>query len=288
MLTKRLGATLGRVDAAERVEIDAAWLPRVRAEIGLAPEGKPIELSALRANHELLRRFLANSAEARAHEMLRFDLSEPVALAPGTLAEETVRRLMSAWSLSLGDGGVAAHDIVLFNPVLLRPFAATGTDEWHLFCPWLPHHSPSTLIEAANDGNPDLLAAYHRRRSEFLEERTADVFATALPGAMPERSVKSIDPADGATYENDVLARVGSHAIVVEAKGGRVAADARHGAGGPLRDKIEDLLVAPSHEARMLADRLASTTGTISFTRRHMALRSPWTRARSARHSKWA
>lgn len=137
-----------------------------------------------------------------------------------------------------------------------------------MFCGWVLLHNPFELIEKVLEGHPHLIAAYLERRAEFLEDEVARLFERALPEATVERSLISVDPADGREYENDVVAQVSSFAVVAEAKAGRLHPDARRGQNRVLRDRVEELLVRPSEQGLRLARRLEQTSGPLVLTRR--------------------
>lgn len=268
-ISRRLIARRQIVQQAEGWPVDSRWLARVQEELGTLRVTDTVRLLAeVAGDEQVRRRFLAQSVETRIHEIFHFDLAELTALAPGDPPEATVRSVLDRWSLACGeDGGVPASDVVLSNPLLARPFVASRADSWHLFCPWIPHHNPFQMIEAVV-AEAGLLDDYMRRRSDFLEERTAAVFARALSGASVERSVLSVNPQDEKEYENDVLVLLGSHAIVAEAKGGRLGPDVGRLRGRPLRDRVDELLVRPSQQAIRLADTLRASDGPLEFTRK--------------------
>lgn len=258
-----------RVQTSESWPVDEYWLARVRDELGTVPVlDESATLDGVRTSHDLRRWFLAASAETRIHEVSKFGLAEITALVPEKPSPETIRVILDRWSLGTGDHGVPLDMVALANPVIERPFISFGHDAWHLFCGWLPHHNPFGLIEAVLADDADLFEQYLGRRAVFLEERTAAVLRRALVGAVVESSVLSVNPGDGKEYENDVLALLDSHAVVAEAKAGRLGPEARRGKGRPLRDRIDDLLVRPSEQATRLGDTLASGAGTLTFTRK--------------------
>jgi hypothetical protein len=156
----------------------------------------------------------------------------------------------------------------LENPVLGWPFVATESNVWHLFCAWILLHNPFELFERLIANHTELFDAYLGRRAEFLEQSVAKLLDRAFPGSEVERSLLYIDPADGKEYENDVLALVGSYALVTEAKAGRIGPEERRGKRRQLRDRISELLVKPSEQAFRFADLLAKSTGGITLRRK--------------------
>jgi hypothetical protein len=199
----------------------------------------------------------------------RFSLDQLVELMPEDVAPETVDSILEAWSMSPGDdGGVGMQHLPLENPVLGHPFVRSGADSWHLFCGWVLLHNPFELIEQVFESHDDLFTGYLERRADYLEEQVAELLARALPGALVERSLLSVDPVDGREYENDVVAFISTFGVVAEAKAGRLHPDARRGRSRVLRDRIEELLVKSSEQGLRLAGRLERESGQLRFVRK--------------------
>lgn len=264
-ISERFGATGAKVRELVARTIDEAWLASAALDLGSMPRASVDEL---REDESFRQEVLTGAALENAHEVFCLGLTDLLELMPRVASGPAVRRALDAWSIAPQDtGDVKDGDVVLRNPVVTKPFVATGTDQWYLFCPWVIHHNPYTLIEAAIGADEELFRQYTQRRAEFLEARTAGALGSALPGATIEQSVVSLRP-DGRKYENDVLALVDSYAIVAEAKAGRLGPEARRGRGRPLRDHIEELLVSPSQQARRLATELEDFSAILTFTRR--------------------
>jgi hypothetical protein len=262
-----------RAAVREAVEwpTDERWLARVRDQFAVLPVEDETELIAEVKRDDWIRRgFIYHSSDLVAHQIYRLGLDELVDMFPDeAVGAETVRGILGAWSLRPGEyEDLNAGRFFLQNPVLERPFIASAEDQWHLFCPWVPMHNPFGLLEGLLDNHEDLFKAYRRRRADFLEERTADVFARALPGAQVETDVLHTDPADDREYENDVLVVLESYAVVAEAKAGSIGPEARRGHRRPLRERITALLEDPSVQAARLADQLVEGTGVLGFRRK--------------------
>src|SRR6267142_1210505 len=187
---------------------------------------------------------------------------------PSAVEAEVVRSILNAWSLRPGGArDVPSRMFILTNPVLERPFLASGADEWHLFCGWLLLHNAFPLIERLFENDSELFEAYLRRRADFLERSAADALAQGLPGGQVETGLLYTDPTDGKEYEADVLVLLDSYAVVAEAKAGRLGPEARRGKGRRLRDRIAELLEAPSEQAQRLAE-LLKTPGEHTLRRK--------------------
>ncbi|MGH2362933.1 MAG: hypothetical protein ACRDGM_20590 [bacterium] len=269
-VNRRLDVHRAAVREAADWPVDDRWLHRVREQFATLPvEDEDMLVVSARADENIRRGFVYHSSDLRAHEIFRFELTELANLMPTGARAETVRAVLNAWSLAPGfTGDAPTTKVFLENPVVNRPFLVSGPDQWHLFCGWLLWHNFFGLIEQLLDGHEALFDAYLRRRSEFLEQSTAQLLAQGLPGAQVETALLYTDPTDGKEYETDVLVLLDSYALVAEAKSGRPGPEARRGKGRQLRDRIADLLVAPSEQAHRLADLLMNAERVHTFRRK--------------------
>jgi hypothetical protein len=263
-VTQRLNAHRAAVREAMNWPVDDQWLHRVRDRFATLPvDDERMLVASAHADEDIRRGFVQHSSDLRAHEIFCLDLTELVSLMPSKVKAETVRAILNAWSLAPGYAGdvTPGQQLLLGNPVVGRPFVASGPDRWHLFCGWLLLHNPFELVERLLDENAEIFEAYLRRRSEFLEQRTAQLLAQALPGAQVETALLYTAPTDGREYEADILVLLDSYAIVAEAKSGRIGPEARRGKARQLRDRIANLLVGSSEQAQRLARLLTKDEG---------------------------
>jgi hypothetical protein len=94
----------------------------------------------------------------------------------------------------------------------------------------------------------------HRRRSEFLETEIVQLFTQSFPGSEYSCNYKWSD--NGIEYENDLLIRVDSHLVLVEAKSGSISWAALRGAPDRAKRHFEELLFKPSFQSFRLANRI--------------------------------
>jgi hypothetical protein len=261
-----------RAAVREAVEwpVDDQWLGLVRSRFGVLPVADDGELVAWAEADERARQgFIFHSADLVTHSIFELHLDELVASFPDVVDEETIRGLLAAWSLRPGEyEDLDPGRFFLENPILERPFVATASDRWHLFCPWLLLHNPLGLVESMLSGHAELFGAYRDRRAKFTEERVGSLLSLALPGAQVEPAILHTDSSDGREYENDGLAVLDSYAVVAEAKAGGIAPDARRGRSKQLRERITALIEEPSTQAKRLADQLVEAKGPVQFRRK--------------------
>lgn len=181
---------------------------------------------------------------------------------PGEVDEKRLRAALG--SLSLGFGSLAATDpehLFLGNPVWDRPFVVIDADTLILPLPSLVRSFAFASLERLLAESTELVRAYERRRASFLEETCKNLIASAIPSAQVWSGVVWRDEGNGVEYENDVVAVVDSHLVVVEAKSGGIHPSARRGAEGRLGKVAASLVGDPTNQARRLIDRLQSRPG---------------------------
>lgn len=137
------------------------------------------------------------------------------------------------------------------------------------------------LIAASQGGGSPAKswAKYDRRRAEFSESRTADIFTTLLGGAAPMwRGQKYLGPQaisevasfsrdhdpkqlDGREYESDVLFVVDGVAFCIEVKAGAVTDKSRSGHAKRLATDLEKTLKEGNEQAQRLAELIRTNRG---------------------------
>jgi hypothetical protein len=184
----RLQQHVEAMHEAREWAVDDDWVERIADRFGRLPERVPGSWTiAARLDPRAQEFYVINCADLRLPDIYRFTLDDLVDIWPGSVAPETVRAIVSEWAIRPDEyAGISMQTVPVDNPVVARPFVASGEDTWHLFCGWLPLHNPFGLIESALAGDDQALARYVDRRAQFLEERLVELLAAALPGATVE------------------------------------------------------------------------------------------------------
>ncbi|MFO1020375.1 MAG: hypothetical protein U0903_06730 [Planctomycetales bacterium] len=174
---------------------------------------------------------------------------------------------MQMLSLEFGDLATASPDQLLCeSPITTQPFIHLGDSEYAIPILGLPNSFFLDIAENLLQNDKALFEKYSTRRSKFLEAEIVSILKTCLPDARIESCVKWTDPTSGKTFESDVLALIGSFAIIVEAKSHRVSRSARRGSDIRLDRELERLVDAPAEQAERLAKLLESTDTQIPMT----------------------
>jgi hypothetical protein len=256
----RLNAHRELVREASQLPIDERWPGRFADIFPRLPFEIDSQLMAQLAEDEDQRvAFAVVAGDLNLFSVFGFELRELKDLYPGEVTDEALIKVLNTWSLELGDlADVSLDTLVAINPVLRAPIFRLDESHylWTLFPTFI--HSAFPMLEALMAGNRGIEKAYYGRRAKYLEATVADRLEVALPGARVFRNLVWRDPDDDKNYESDLLILVGSHALVVECKGGRVSSQALRGKGRALRSEIDELIVAPALQAQRFARFLES------------------------------
>jgi hypothetical protein len=172
-----------------------------------------------------------------------------------SVSDKAVSSLFGELSLLFGDlKSTDLEYLFLDNPVWTKPLIRI--DESEFFCP-IPQAFFSFVrpaMDALINRHPAVKLACDRRRAEFLECESARLFSKAFPGAEVVAGYSWTE--SGVEFENDLLVRIDSHLLIIEAKSGTVSWPALRGAPDSMKRRVEDLLIEPSLQSARLADRI--------------------------------
>jgi hypothetical protein len=218
-----------------------------------------------------LKEQLIHHLNLRLENIYTVDLGDAVAAYPGPVDPEVLRSALDGWSWRFGD--LADRDperFFLANPVWTRPLIALEEGRYYLPIPGLFYGFGLELMEGIVRGRSPLSKTYDRRRSTYLEDEVARLFAAAFPSAELFRGSKWSDPADASTvYENDMLVRLDTVLFVVEAKAGRFSDAARRGALKSLGSDVGDLHAYASAQGERFAVHLRARPAVHRFPSDH-------------------
>ncbi len=161
--------------------------------------------------------------------------------------------------LSLAPGELSSHNpehLLLDNPVWRKPLIDLGNGRYFCAMPQMFFSFLRPILDGLVGDNQSLMRDGNDRRAGFLETELARLFATAFPGA---EIVAGFRWKDGDTeYENDLIVRVDSHLILIEAKSGAISWPALRGAPERAKHHVQDLFLAPSKQSARLAERITA------------------------------
>lgn len=178
-----------------------------------------------------------------------------------TLAAETginEASIASAFHLlSLGFGDLKDKEtehLFLDNPVWTKPLIRLDADQYFCAMPQVFFSFIFPILTNLLEVDKSALEKYRVRRAEFLESEICALFEKAFPGCeiAPAYKWRMGDM----EYENDLLVRVDSHLIIVEAKSHSISWEALRGADKRARRHVNEILLDPSLQSLRLSDRI--------------------------------
>lgn len=216
-----------------------------------------------------VKQLLITLSETKLPAVFSFTTSDFISSYPGTVEQDALRRVLTAWSISFGElAGSETEHFFLNNPAWSRPLVTLEPDQF--FVPVVGTFTSFLLrmMERVIEGDAHLRGKYEKRRANFLEEEVTRLFREAFPSAMTFRGSMWHDPEADKNYENDLLVQVDTHLVVVEAKSGKVTESAWRGSVERLKKAVEGLIAEPSEQAARFAAHLKANTGVNRFTTR--------------------
>jgi hypothetical protein len=138
------------------------------------------------------------------------------------------------------------------NPIWTKPAIDVGDD--NVFCP-LPQTFFAfffeTVVSLLRD-DASFRETYDKRRSDYLESQTKELFRKAFPMAILTPNFKWQSPDKSQEFESDLVVDLDSVLILVEDKSGRVSPQARRGAPERVGEDVDRLLIEPSRQSKRL------------------------------------
>jgi len=167
--------------------------------------------------------------------------------------ETTSRSILDVFSHSFGD--LEEYDteyIHLSNPIWIRPLIKIEEDKYFCVIPQLFFSFVIPSLEGLiEDIDKDKLSA---RRSRYLEDKVAEIIHRRFPESNTVSGIKWMH--NGIEYETDLITFIDSHALIVEAKSGKITEPALRGAPDRLKRHVKEILVDPNIQSKRLKERL--------------------------------
>lgn len=233
------------------------------------------ELRRYKGDADMARRYCMQDSDRTAFHHYLFTTDDFVGAYPEVVDPASLRRVVERWAFRPGGlVGANREHFFLSNPVWERPIIHLRPDQFFWPVIQIFHSFGLEMLERLVAEFPELKDRYENRaRPEFLEQRVADEFARALPGAEVLRGVKWTDPTSGRQYETDLLVLIDSTAVVVESKSGRITQAARRGAPDRLRKEIRKLIEEAAQQSSRFVKTLQETKGAMTLRLRDGGVR---------------
>ena len=194
---------------------------------------------------------LMSHYDLRLHKLYEFS---PKYLADKLEIDVTATRgILDFFSYKLGAlKGDETEYLHLSNPIWLRPIIQIEDEKY--FCA-LPQVFFSFVLPSVDRLVENIdPTALSKRRACYLEEKIVKIINRRFPEANTVSQLKW--KLGNVEYETDLITFIDSHAIIVEAKAGKVSAPALRGAPDRLRKHIDELLVSPNIQSKRLKEKL--------------------------------
>jgi len=194
---------------------------------------------------------LMSHYDLRLHENYEFS---PQYLSGRLGVDETIiKKILGEFSYEWG--GLESYEteyLYLSNPIWLRPIIKTEADKY--FCVF-PQVFFSFVIPALDRLVEQIdKTALSDRRADYLEGKIVEIINRRFPES---NTVSALTwKFDNAEYETDLITFIDSHAVIVEAKSGKISDPALRGAPARLKKHIQEILVAPNIQSKRLKERL--------------------------------
>lgn len=194
---------------------------------------------------------LMSHHDLRLHESYEFS---PQYLAEKLESDVTVfKGILDFFSYELGAlRDYETEHLYLSNPIWQRPIIKIEDEKY--FCA-LPQMFFSFVLPSLDrlveDVDPTVLS---KRRADYLEEKIVEIINRRFPESNTVSGLKW--KLGNVEYETDLISFIDSHAIIVEAKSGKVTDPALRGAPDRLKKHVEELFISPNNQSKRLQERL--------------------------------
>lgn len=159
--------------------------------------------------------------------------------------------------LSLNLGALARSNpehFFLANPVWTKPVIKISKDQYFCAMPQVFFSFVFPILSELLENDRSAMSQYENRRAVFLESEVSSLFQKAFPDCEISSNYRWREGAD--EYENDLMVRIDSHLIVVEAKSHSISWPALRGAPDRARRHFKEMLLDPSLQSLRLATRI--------------------------------
>jgi hypothetical protein len=159
--------------------------------------------------------------------------------------------------LSLSFGTLKDSDpahLFLSNPVWTKPVVKIGEEVYFCAMPQIFFSFVFHIIAELLEGDERSKKQYQKRKADFLELEIKDQFSKAFPYCEVAAGYKWREGSN--EYENDLMVRVDSHLLLIEAKSHSIHWSALRGAPDRAKKHVKDMLLDPSIQSLRLATRI--------------------------------
>lgn len=206
---------------------------------------------------EQMKPLLLSYSDLSLDDIYVFD-AETLAIESGIEAR-SIRSVLERLSAGLGDfSDKKSEHFFLTNPVWTKPVIKLSEGKYFCAMPQVFFSFVFPILSELLAVNDSAIKKYERRRAAFLESDIRDLFAKTFPGCEIGTGYRWNE------YENDLMVRVDSHLILVEAKSNSISWPALRGASDRAQRHVKEMLLDPSIQSLRLANRVNQAIGDIN------------------------
>ena len=163
--------------------------------------------------------------------------------------------ILDRLSISFGEiADVSSEGFFLENPVWMKPVIKLSSGKYFCAIPQTFFSFIFPILREVFSLAEVTKKLYETRRAAFLESEICQLFTKAFPGCEIGTGYKWRE--GSVTYENDLMIRVDSFLLLVEAKSHSISWSALRGAPDRARKHVEQILLDPSIQSMRLATRV--------------------------------
>ena len=169
--------------------------------------------------------------------------------------EPSISSVLDRLSVSFGNLTESNPEhFFLTNPVWTKPVVKLADGRYFCAIPQVFFSFVFPILAELLEGDGSATKQYEKRRAEFLESEIHELFGKAFHDCEIGAGYKWREGSD--EYENDLMVRIDSHLILVEAKSHSISWPALRGAPDRARKHVKEMLLDPSIQSLRLATRV--------------------------------
>lgn len=204
--------------------------------------------------------------DLRLTDIYTFSIKDFIRAYPCKINKDTIVKVLNKWSFSFGElKNSNVEHFIMNNPIWNKPIIKLEDNKYFIPILGLFLSFCVEIMEQVIKDDIELLNLYEEHRGVFLEVELENLFKISLPNAEIFRGSQWYDPITKKYFENDLLIKIDSFLIVIEAKSGKLTGPAKRGAELRLKNKIQELIVEPSKQANRFANFLFENKITHKF-----------------------
>jgi len=166
-----------------------------------------------------------------------------------------IRTALSKLSYQFGDLKENNSEFFfLNNPVWTKPLIQLSEDLYFCSIPQVFFSYIFEIFKELSSKKPSLKKKLSEQRAFFLENEIENLMRDAFPESTIQSNLKWQE--QDSIYETDLLVKIDSYLLIVEAKSGSISSPAFRGATKAMKRDIKELLEYPAIQSKRLADKI--------------------------------